>query len=138
MTNYMSVASHATPSLALSNVHEHHITVRFVKHQNLCSVLPPNITYVVCFHYATRRSKCCRQTEGRAPEGYTLQEACTLTRSSLTKQRVLALHLLSAVLAAARPQASHHDTLEGLQPQPVHLPSLLTQAEGNPVSALIL
>lgn len=80
----------------------------------------------------------CRQTEGSSPEGYTLQEACTLTRSSLAKQRVLALHLLSAVLAAARPQASHYDTIGGQQPQPIQLPTLLTQAEGNPVSALIL
>ena len=66
---------------------------------------------------------CCRQDEGSSPEGYTLQEACTLTRSSLTKQRVLAVRILAAVMAAARPQARHHDAAGVLLPQHVTLPS---------------
>ena len=64
----------------------------------------------------------CRQSEGSSAEGYTLQEACTLTRSSLIKQRVLALSILSAVLLAARPQASHHSSAGVLMPQPVATP----------------
>ena len=66
---------------------------------------------------------CCRQDEGCSPEGYTLQEACTLTRSSLAKQRVLAVRILAAVMAAARPQASHHDAAGVLLPQRVTFPS---------------
>ena len=77
---------------------------------------------------------CCRQSEGSSPEGYTLQEACILTRSSLTKQRVLALHLLSAVLSRARPQARHHDPKGFLQQQLIDLPPLLTRAETIQVS----
>lgn len=38
-----------------------------------------------------------------AGEGYTLEEACLLARSSLPQQRVLALRLLAAVLARSRP-----------------------------------
>ena len=45
-----------------------------------------------------------------------------LARSSLTKQRVLALRILAAVLAAARPQASHQQVAGALMPQPVNLP----------------
>ena len=78
---------------------------------------------------------CCRQSEGNSPEGYTLQEACILTRSSLTKQRVLALHLLSAVLSKARPQARHYDSQGLLQRQLVEFPSLLSQTEAVQVSA---
>ncbi|KAL0046547.1 hypothetical protein WJX82_003367 [Trebouxia sp. C0006] len=63
-----------------------------------------------------------RQSEGSSPQGYTLQEACLLARSSLTKQRVVALRILAAVLAAARPQASHQQAAGVLMPQPVNLP----------------
>ncbi|DBA80705.1 TPA: hypothetical protein ACH3X1_007944 [Trebouxia sp. C0004] len=63
-----------------------------------------------------------RQSEGSSPQGYTLQEACMLARSSVTKQRVLALRILAAVLAAARPQASHQQAAGVLMPQPVKLP----------------
>lgn len=44
----------------------------------------------------------CRQ-EG---EGYTIQEACLLARSSVPQQRVLALRLLRSVLAHSRPSGA--------------------------------
>lgn len=44
-----------------------------------------------------------RQDEAGGPQGYSLEEACLLCRSSLPQQRVLALRLLAAVLALNRP-----------------------------------
>ncbi|KAL4859817.1 Transcriptional elongation regulator MINIYO [Chlorella vulgaris] len=44
-----------------------------------------------------------RQDEAGGPQGYSLEEACLLCRSSLPQQRVLALRLLAAVLALSRP-----------------------------------
>lgn len=44
----------------------------------------------------------CRQQQGAG--GYSVGEACLLARSSLPQQRVLALRLLCAVLARARPR----------------------------------
>lgn len=80
----------------------------------------------------------CRQSEGSSPEGYTLQEACTLTRSSLPKQGVLALRILQAVLARARPKASHHDAHGTLQPQFISLPSELSETGGSKATLVCL
>ncbi|DBA68651.1 TPA: hypothetical protein ACH3X2_013454 [Trebouxia sp. C0005] len=70
-----------------------------------------------------------RQSEGSSPQGYTLQEACMLARSSLTQQRVLALHILAAVLAAARPQATHQQAAGVLTPRPVKIPLHLSTSD---------
>ena len=78
-----------------------------------------------------------RQSEGTSPEGYTLQEACVMTRSSLPKQRVLALRIISAVLTAARPQPSHHDTAGVLVPRQVDLPSTVQETAASEVSAVL-
>ena len=75
-----------------------------------------------------------RQSEGSSPEGYTLHEACVLTRSSLTKQRVLALRILSTVLAVARPQASHYSCDGVLKPQLVPVPLHLQESINNKAS----
>jgi hypothetical protein len=48
----------------------------------------------------------CRQEAGAVAEGYSVQEACLLARSSLPQQRVLALRLLAAVLALSRPSVA--------------------------------
>lgn len=48
----------------------------------------------------------CRQGEGLGAEGYSVQEACLLARSTLAQQRVLALRLLAAVLALSRPSVA--------------------------------
>jgi hypothetical protein len=48
----------------------------------------------------------CRQEAGAVAEGYSVQEACLLARSSLAQQRVLALRLLAAVLALSRPRVA--------------------------------
>lgn len=53
-----------------------------------------------------------------AGEGYTLEEACLLARSSLPQQRAAALRLLGCVLACSRPVA--HST-----PRPIILNHLL-------------
>lgn len=55
-----------------------------------------------------------------SPEGYTLEEACTLARSSQAKQRVLALKLLATVLGTARPKPSHVMPDGLLQSQAMH------------------
>ncbi len=81
---------------------------------------------------------CIRQSEGSSPQGYTLQEACLLARSSVTKQRVLALRILAAVLAAARPQASHQQAAGILIPQPVNLPLHLSNNHNLTVSSTIV
>lgn len=54
-------------------------------------------------HYMLPAPPPCRQDEGVAGEGYTLEEACLLARSSLPQQRALTLRLLAAVLARSRP-----------------------------------
>ncbi len=78
---------------------------------------------------------CTRQSEGSSPQGYTLQEACLLARSSLTKQRELALRILAAVLAAARPQASHQQAAGVLIPQLVNHPLHLSSNHSLTVSS---
>lgn len=45
-----------------------------------------------------------RQAEGQAPvEGYTIEEACLLARSSVVPQRLFALRLLRSILLLAKP-----------------------------------
>ena len=88
-------------------------------------------------HAETSLSALFRQSEGTSPEGYTLQEACVMTCSSLPKQRVLALRIISAVLAAARPQPSHHNSAGGLIPQHVDLPSTVQETAASQVSAVL-
>ncbi len=61
-----------------------------------------------------------------------------LARSSLTKQRVLALRILAAVLAAARPQATHQQAAGILMPQPVNLPLHLSNNHNMTVSSTIV
>ena len=61
-----------------------------------------------------------------------------LARSSLTKQRVLALHILAAVLAAARPQASHQQAAGVLMPQLVKLPFHVSNNHNLTVSSTIV
>ncbi|PRW59348.1 RNA polymerase II-associated [Chlorella sorokiniana] len=51
-----------------------------------------------------------RQEGGASGEGYSVQEACLLARSSVPQQRVLALRLLRAVLALSRPSVAASDT----------------------------
>ena len=58
-----------------------------------------------------------------------------LARSSLTKQRVLALRILAAVLAAARPQASHQQAAGVLMPLLVNLPLHLSTNDKMMVSS---
>lgn len=70
-----------------------------------------------------------RQSEGISPQGYTLEEACTLARSSQAKQRVLALKLLAAVLSNACPQPSHVTPVGLLQPQDMLVPGLSSQVK---------
>lgn len=57
-----------------------------------------------------------------------------LARSSLTQQRVLALHILAAVLAAARPQATHQQAAGVLTPRPVKIPLHLSTSDNMVVS----
>ncbi|MEW5303401.1 MAG: hypothetical protein WDW36_006098 [Sanguina aurantia] len=45
-----------------------------------------------------------RQDEGSAPEGYTLGELLTLARSSVPSQRTASMHMLSDIMAHARPR----------------------------------
>ena len=47
-----------------------------------------------------------RVDEGTAAEGYTLQEACVMARSSIAGQRAAAMHLLASVLAQVAPHGS--------------------------------
>ncbi len=61
-----------------------------------------------------------------------------LARSSVTKQRELALRILAAVLAAARPQASHQPAAGVLIPQPVNLPLHLSNNHKLTVSSTIV
>ncbi len=58
-----------------------------------------------------------------------------LARSSLTNQRVLALRMLAAVLAAARPQASHQQAAGVVMPQPVNVPLHLRNNHNMMVSS---
>jgi RPAP1-like, C-terminal len=44
---------------------------------------------------------CARRDEGAMAEGYTVDEAVLMARSSVVGQRVAALRLLAAVLAQA-------------------------------------
>ncbi len=61
-----------------------------------------------------------------------------LARSSLTKQRVVALRILAAVLAAARPQASHQQAAGVFMPQFVNLPLHLSINDNMVVSSTIV
>jgi hypothetical protein len=58
-----------------------------------------------------------------------------LARSSVIKQRVLALRILAAVLAAARPQASHQQAAGVMMPQPMNLPLHLSNNHNMMVSS---
>ena len=67
------------------------------------------------------------QGQPAQPESYTLDEACLLTRSGLPQQRQLALRLLGAVLAQARPRGSHSSG----PARPVPLPPDVTAELGG-------
>lgn len=59
-------------------------------------------------------------------DGYSVREACLLARSSLPQQRVLALRLLGAVLAKARPHLCGGPG-GGRVPLPAHVAAELAQ-----------
>ena len=59
----------------------------------------------------------CRQDEGSVPAaGYSLHEACLLTRSSMPQQRTAALDLLRRVLLQARSKLVSMDLRRGSSP----------------------
>ena len=77
---------------------------------------------------------CCRQQDGAVGEGYSVQEACLLARSSVPQQRVLALRLLRSVLALSRPSVAASGS--GLVPLPAAVAAQLQQ-EGQREAAAV-
>lgn len=63
---------------------------------------------------------------------------CTLTRSSLPKQQVLALCILQAVLAIVVLKATHHNAHDMLQPQLISHSSELSETGGSEVTLVCL
>ena len=77
---------------------------------------------------------CCRQEDGAVGEGYSVQEACLLARSSVPQQRVLALRLLRSVLALSRPSVAASGS--GPVPLPAAVAAQLQQ-EGQRETAAV-
>lgn len=75
-----------------------------------------------------------RQSEGGAPEGYTVQEACLLSCSSQSKQREAALRLLTAVLRQARPHPSECTPAGLSKPSSIALPKQVRQRQSCQVT----
>lgn len=73
-----------------------------------------------------------RQAEGYIPstESYTVQEACTLARSTVPQQRALALRLLGSVIASSRPRGGE---TSASVPLPEAVSSELASADGGAV-----